>query len=133
MTSWVFKAVAISDNDECYRKRLYQKTGLILTAGGSDDYLINLEGHEGEYIFMHAREGTMPLDEIRVSPASADEKYEAGSSDEEEDEFKSGGDGCMKRYGIDEVGRVVKKFFYCNFHRGMRSCPQNWRLLMRHS
>ena len=44
ITQWVGEAAKQIDSDIRYRRRLFEKTGLAMTADGSDDNLINLEG-----------------------------------------------------------------------------------------
>ena len=67
-----------------------------MTADGSDDNLINLEGVEqGRYSFMDVDTTPEPLEYmLSISPASTDEENPPGSSDESESEeegVKSGG------------------------------------------
>ena len=73
------------DSDSAYRKRLFEKTGLAMTADGSDDDLINLQGVErGTYSFMEVDTTPEPLEDVLpISPAPADEENPPGSSDEE--------------------------------------------------
>ena len=53
ITQWVGEVVKQIDSDIRYRRRLFEKTRLAMTADGSDDNLINLEGVEqGTYSFM---------------------------------------------------------------------------------
>lgn len=47
MTNWVGKAVAKLDSDKLYRRRLSEKTGQAMTADGTDDNFINVEGLDG--------------------------------------------------------------------------------------
>ncbi|CAN0033077.1 unnamed protein product, partial [Pylaiella littoralis] len=44
LTQWIGRAAKKLDSDMRYRRRLFEKTGLAMTADGSDDDLINLEG-----------------------------------------------------------------------------------------
>lgn len=54
--------MTIVDKDEAFRRRLFEKSGLAMTANGTDDNLINPEGPEGEYSFMLAGDSETPLD-----------------------------------------------------------------------
>ena len=71
LTHWVGEAVAKLDSDQLYRRHLFDKTGLIMTADGTDDNLINLEGLDGPYTFMNADGGREPRDDVQpFSPAA---------------------------------------------------------------
>ena len=76
ITQWVGEAAKQIDSDIRYRRRLFEKTGLAMTADGSDDNLINLEGVEqGTYSFMVADTTPEPLEDVMsIPPAPADEK-----------------------------------------------------------
>ena len=82
---WTGEDAKKIDSDTAYRKRLFEKTGLAMTADGSDDDLINLQGVErGTYSFMEVDTTPEPLeDALPISPAPADEENPPGSSDEE--------------------------------------------------
>ena len=88
ITQWTGKAAKKIDSDTAYHKRLFEKTGLAMTADGSDDNLINLQGVErGTYSFMDVDTTPEPLEDVvPISPAPADEENPPGSSDEEESE-----------------------------------------------
>ena len=99
ITQWVGEAAKQIDSDIRCRRRLFEKTGLAMTADGSDDNLINLEGVEqGTYSFMDVDTTPEPLEDVlSISPALADEENPPGSSDESESEseeegVKSGGE-----------------------------------------
>lgn len=67
-----------------YRRRLIEKIGVAIAAGGGDDNLINLEGVQGAFSCM--ADSVEPLDDILpTSPAPADEEHSLGSSDEHGD------------------------------------------------
>ena len=85
ITQWTGEAAKKIDSDTAYRKRLFEKTGLAMTANGSDDDLINLQGVErGTYSFMEVDTTPEPLEDVLpISPAPADEENPPGSSDEE--------------------------------------------------
>lgn len=97
ITQWVGEAAKKIDVDMGveYRRRLFEKTGLAMTADGSDDDLINLEGVEGVFSFMDMDVTPEPLEDVLpVSPAPADEEHPAGSSDEDDDsDGEEGGGG----------------------------------------
>lgn len=78
-----------------YRRRLFEKTGLAMAADGSDDDLINPEGVEGPFSFMHMDITPKPLEDVLpASPAPADEEHPPGSSDEDDDsDGEEGGGG----------------------------------------
>ena len=101
ITQWVGEAAKQIDSDIRYCRRLFEKTGLAMTADSSDDNLINLEGVEqGTYSFMDVDTTPGPLEDVlSISPAPADEENPPGSSDEsesEEERVKSGGAGNVK-------------------------------------
>ena len=97
LTHWVGEAVAQVDSDQKYRRRLFEKTGLAMTADGTDDDLINLEGHDGPYTFMDADDGKEPRDDVQPF-APADEEHPEGSSDEDDEEETEGADtGRVRR------------------------------------
>ena len=64
-----------------------------MTADGSDDNLINLEGVErGTYSFMDVDTTPEPLEDVLlISPAPADEENPPGSRDEDESETEGEG------------------------------------------
>ena len=70
---------------------------LAMTADGSDDDLINIQGVErGTYSFMEVDTTSESLDDVLpISPAPADEEKPPGSSDEEESESET-------EQGVDE-------------------------------
>ena len=76
IAQWVGEAAKQIDSDIRYRRRLFEKTGLALTADGSDDNLINLEGVEqGTYSFVDVDTTPEPLEDVlSISPAPADEE-----------------------------------------------------------
>ena len=77
-----------------YRRRLFEKTDLAITADGSDGNLINLEGMEREFSFMDADSTPERVkDVLPASPAPADEEHPSGSSDEEDDSDEEGSEG----------------------------------------
>ena len=119
ITQWVGEAAKQIDSDIRYRRRLFEKTGLAMTADGSDDNLINLEGVEqGTYSFMDVDTTPEPLEDVlSISPAPADEENPPGSSDEtesesesesesEEEGVKSGGGGTRPRQDVDELATM---------------------------
>ena len=85
ITQWTGEAAKKIDSDTAYRKRLFEKTGLAMTADSSDDDLINLQGVErGTYSFMEVDTTPEPLEDVLpISPAPAEEENPPGSSDEE--------------------------------------------------
>ena len=85
ITQWTGEAAKKIDSDTAYRKRLFEKTGLAMTADDSDDDLINLQGVErGTYSFMEVDTKPEPLEDVLpISPSPADEENPPGSSDEE--------------------------------------------------
>ena len=91
ITQWVGEAAKQIDSDIRYRRRLFEKTGLAMTADGSDDNLINLEGVEqGTYSCMGVDFTPEPLEGVlSISPAPADEENPPGSSDESESDSES--------------------------------------------
>lgn len=92
LTHWVAEAVAQIDAQDAYRKRLFPKTGLAITADGTEDDHINLKAAEGPYTFMDTEHCDEPIGDILpISPAPADEEHPARSSDEEDDEDEEGG------------------------------------------
>ncbi|CAN0135266.1 unnamed protein product, partial [Ascophyllum nodosum] len=88
ITQWVGEVAKQIDSDIRYRRRLFEKTRLAMTADGSDDNLINLEGVEqGTYSFMDVDTTPEPLEDVlSISLAPTDEKNPPGSSDESESE-----------------------------------------------
>ena len=88
ITQWTGEATKQIDRDIRYRRRLFEKTGLAMTADGSDENLINLESVErGTYSFMDVNTTPEPLeDALLISPAPANEKNPPGSSDKAESE-----------------------------------------------
>ena len=113
ITQWVGEAAKQIDSDIRYRRRLFEKTGLAMTADGSDDDLINLEGVEqGTYsACMDVNTTLEPLEDVlSISPAPADEENLPGSSDESESEseeegVKSGGGG-RPRQDVDDLATM---------------------------
>ena len=108
ITHWVEEAAKQIDSDIRYRRRLFEKTGLEMTADGSDDNLINLEGIEqGTYSFMDVDITPEPLEDVlSISPAPADEENPPGSSDESEEERVRSGGGTRPRQGVDELATI---------------------------
>ena len=110
---WTGEAAKQIDMDIRYRRRLFEKTGLAMTADGSDDNLINLQGVEqGTYSFMDVDTSPEPLEDVLpISPAPADEENPPGSSDEEESEIEeegvmSGGQQNRPRPDVDELATL---------------------------
>lgn len=53
-----------------------------MTTGSRNDHLMNLESHEGRYIFMDIEPTPEPSEGVLpTSSAPTDEEYSAGSSD----------------------------------------------------
>ena len=76
-----------------YRRRLFEKTGLAVTADRSDDNLTNLEGMDGGFSFIDADSTPQPLEGVLpTSPAPADEEHPPGSSDDEDDSKEERGE-----------------------------------------
>ena len=107
ITQWIGRAVEKIDSDIENRTGLFEKTGLAMTADGSDDNVIRLEGMtQGTYSFMdvdttpESQEGVLP-----ISPAPADEEHPPGSSDEDErdKEEEAGREGKRLRRDVDEM------------------------------
>ena len=68
-----------------YRRRLFEKSGLAITADGSDDNLINLEDMEGDISFLDAESTPEPFEDVlTASPAPADKEHPPDSSDEDD-------------------------------------------------
>ena len=112
ITQWVGEAAKQIDSDIRYRRRLFEKTGLAMTADGSDDNLINLEGvKQVTYSFMDVDTTPEPLEGVlSISPVPADEENPPGSSDESESEseeegVKSGG-GTTPRQDVDKLATM---------------------------
>ena len=105
ITQWVGEAAKQIDSDIRYRRRLFEKTGLAMTADGSDDNLINLEGVEqGTYSFMDVDTTPEPLEDVlSISPALADEENPPGSSDESESESEE--EGVKSGGGVQATSR----------------------------
>ena len=93
ITQWTGEDAKQIDRDIRYRRRLFEKTGLAMTADGSDDNLINLEGVErGTYSFMDVDTTPEPLEDVLpISPAPADEENSPGSRNEDESETEEEG------------------------------------------
>ena len=93
ITQWVGEAAKQIDSDIRYRRRLFEKTGLAMTADGSDDNLINFEGvGQGTYSFTDVDTTPEPLEDVlSISPGPADEENPPGSSDESESESEEEG------------------------------------------
>ena len=113
ITQWTGEAAKQIDRDIRYRRRLFEKTGLAMTADGSDDNLINLQGVEqGTYSFMDVDTSPEPLEDVLpISPAPADEENPPGSSDEDESETEeegvmSGGQQNRPRPDVDELATL---------------------------
>ena len=86
--------------------------GLVMTADGSDDNFINLEGVErGTYSFVDVDTTPEPLEGVLlISPAPADEENPPGSSDKdesgtEEEGVRSGGEN-RPRQEVDELAAL---------------------------
>ena len=113
ITQWTGEAAKQIDRNIRYRRRLFEKTGLAMTADGSDDNLINLQGVEqGTYSFMDVDTSPQPLEDVLpISPAPADEENPPGSSDEDESETEeegvmSGGQQSRPRPDVDELATL---------------------------
>lgn len=95
ITHWIGEAAKKIDVDMGveYRRRLFEKTGLAMTADSSDGDVINPEGVEGTFSFMDMDITPGPLENVLpASPAPADEEHPPGSSDEDDDsDGKEGG------------------------------------------
>ena len=112
ITQWVGEAAKQIDSDIRYRRRLFEKTGLAMTADGSDDNLMNFEGVEqGTYSFMDVDTTPESLEDVlSISPAPADEENPPGSSDESESEIEEEGvksrAGGRPRQDVDELATM---------------------------
>ena len=110
INQWVGKAAEKIDVEMGvgYRRRLFEKTDLAITADGSDDNLINTEGMEGKHSFMAADSTPEPLEDVLpASPAPADEEDPPGSSDEEADSDEERGEsniGATNELATLDVG-----------------------------
>ena len=101
LAHWVGEAVAKLGADQLYRRRLFETTGLAMTAEGTDDNLINPEGLDGPYTFTNADDGREPRDDVQpFSPA--DEEHPEGSS-AEDDEGETEGDYTSRVRGSDSI------------------------------
>ena len=74
LTHWVGEAVAKVDSDKLYRRRLFERIGVAMTADCTDDNLINLEGLDGSYTLMNAGDGREPRDDVQPF-SHADEEH----------------------------------------------------------
>ena len=81
----------------------------MITADGSDDNLIHLDGVEEECSFMDADSTPEPSgDVLPASPAPAEEEHPSGSGDEEDDpdegvgESNSGANGELATLEVDD-------------------------------
>lgn len=90
LTHWVGAVVEEIDADQAYRKRLFEKTGSGMTADGSEDDRINLEGLSGPYNFM----------DVEVDGSSDDEEEGGDSSPGETG--RGGGDLDPQQLGDDD-------------------------------
>lgn len=90
LTHWVGAVVEEIDADQAYRKRLFEKTGSGMTADGSEDDRINLEGLSGPYNFM----------DVEVDGSSDDEEEGGDSSPGETG--RGGGDLDPQKLGDDD-------------------------------
>ena len=113
ITQWTGEAAKQIGRDIRYRRRLFEKTRLAMTADGSDDNLINLQGVEqGTYSFMDVDTSPEPLEDVLpISPAPADEENPPGSSDEDESETEeegvmTGGQQNRPRPDVDELATL---------------------------
>ena len=75
-----------------------------MTADGTDDNLMNLEGLDGPYTFMDAENDKEPREDEQPFPP-ADEEHLEGSSDED-DEEETGGDYTSRVRGSDDMAMV---------------------------
>ncbi|CAM9293549.1 unnamed protein product, partial [Ascophyllum nodosum] len=80
-----------------------------MTADGSDDNLINLEGVErGTYSFMDVDTTPEPLEDVLpISPAPADEENSPGSRNEDESETEE--EGILLRLGMGWFRGVITR------------------------
>ena len=101
LTHWGGEAVAKLDLCQLYRRRLLETTGFAMTADGTDDNLISLEGLDGPHTSMNADDDMEPRDDVQpLSPA--DEEHREGSCDENgEDETE--GDYISRVRGSDDA------------------------------
>eukprot|EP00903_Cladosiphon_okamuranus_P012014 g11281.t1 len=90
LTHWVGAVVEEIDADKEYRKRLFEKTGSGMTADGSEDDRINLEGLSGPYNFM----------DVEVDGSSDDEEERGDGSLGETG--RGGGDLGPQQLGDDD-------------------------------
>ena len=90
LTHWVGEAVAKVDSDKLYRRRLFERIGVAMTADCTDDNLINLEDLDGSYTLMNAGDGREPRDDVQPF-SHADEEHLWVTSDVD-DEDESEGD-----------------------------------------
>ena len=93
ITRWTREAAKQIDREIRYGRRLFEETGLAMSADGKDDNLIYLEGVErGTYSFMDVDTTPEPLEDVLpISPAPVNEKNPSGSSDEDESETEEEG------------------------------------------
>ena len=74
-------------------RRLFEKTGLVITAYGSDDNLITLEGVEWEFSVMCADSTPETLEDVRpASPDPVDKEHSPGSHGKNDDSDEGGGE-----------------------------------------
>lgn len=76
ITNWTGRAVEEVDRGIRCPRHLFEKTGLAMTADGSDGHLVNIFNPEGvpqdTYSFMHVETTPEPLqDDLPISPSAA--------------------------------------------------------------
>ena len=109
ITQWIGEAARQIDRDVRNCRCLFEKTGLAMTADGSDNNLINLEGVElGTYSFMDVDTTPEPPEDVLpISPAPADEENPPGLSNEDESETEEegvrSGDENRPRQEVDDL------------------------------
>ena len=95
------EAVAKLDSDQLYRRRLFEKTALAITADGTDDNPIILGGVGGPYTFMNGDDGREPRDDVQPFSPAGEEHPEGSSDGDYEDETE--GDYTSRVRGSDDV------------------------------
>ena len=101
LTHWVGEAVAKLDSDQLYRRRLFEKTALAITADGTDDNPIILGGVGGPYTFMNGDDGREPRDDVQPFSPAGEEHPEGSSDGDYEDEME--GDFTSRVSGSNDV------------------------------
>ena len=90
-----------------HRRRLFEKTDLAISADGSDDNHINLEGMEGDIFFLDTDSTPEPFEDVlTASPAPTDEEHPPGASDEDDESNKErGGSSNWRERRTNNPGR----------------------------